>query len=119
MTITHRKPQHVSDDIQRELCDHISLYDISTTLVHSLALNEPGDQFSCDACNCDLTHTIRIKCADPICMTGDGVDICPGCFCAGKEFDKHLRGHPYRVIVSENGKTVTAVELTDKPFTRR
>ncbi|KJA20037.1 hypothetical protein HYPSUDRAFT_43652 [Hypholoma sublateritium FD-334 SS-4] len=78
MTITHRKPQHVSDDIQ--------------------PLNEPGDQFNCDACDTDLTHTIRIKCADPICMTGDGVDICPGCFCAGKEFAKHLRGHPYRVI---------------------
>jgi len=63
-------------------------------------VNEPGLQIHCDSCGCDLTHSIRIKCADPICEPGDGVDICPACFCAGKEFAKHKRGHAYRVVVS-------------------
>lgn len=65
------------------------------------AVNEPGVQYQCDACACDLTHTIRIKCADPICEPDDGVDICPSCFCAGKEFGRHKRGHAYRVIVRQ------------------
>ncbi|KDR75051.1 hypothetical protein GALMADRAFT_69919 [Galerina marginata CBS 339.88] len=78
MTVTQRKPQHLPDEIQ--------------------TLNEPGVQYHCDSCDCDLTHNIRIKCADPVCVHGDGVDLCPACFCAGKEFGKHLRGHSYRVI---------------------
>ncbi|KAJ7752108.1 hypothetical protein B0H16DRAFT_1547447 [Mycena metata] len=77
MTVTHRKPP---------LQDEIA------------TVNEPGVQFECDSCACDLTHTIRIKCADPACQTEDGVDICPPCFCAGKQFGNHLRGHAYRVI---------------------
>ena len=63
------------------------------------AVNEPGLQIQCDSCNCELTHSIRMKCADPICEPGDGVDICPSCFCAGKEFAKHKRTHAYRVVV--------------------
>jgi transcriptional adapter 2-alpha len=63
-------------------------------------VNEPGLQIECDSCMCDLTHSIRIKCADPACETADGVDICPACFCAGKEFKKHKREHQYRVVVS-------------------
>ncbi|KAF8645382.1 hypothetical protein AX16_007884 [Volvariella volvacea WC 439] len=78
MTVTQRKPQHLPDEIQ--------------------TVNEPGVQYSCDSCACDLTHTIRIKCADPVCQTDAGVDICPSCFCAGKEFAKHKRGHAYRII---------------------
>ena len=66
-----------------------------------VAVNEPGLQIQCDSCMCDLTHSVRIKCADPVCEPGDGVDICPACFCAGKEFAKHRRGHAYRVIVSQ------------------
>ncbi|KAK7469128.1 Transcriptional adapter ada2 [Stygiomarasmius scandens] len=77
MTVTQRKPQNKTDEIP---------------------INEPGDLYQCDSCACDLTHTIRIKCADPACEAGDGVDICPQCFCAGKEFGKHKRGHAYRVI---------------------
>ncbi|KNZ82209.1 Transcriptional adapter 2 [Termitomyces sp. J132] len=78
MTVTQRKPQHLPDEIQ--------------------TVNEPGVQYQCDSCKCDLTHTIRIKCADPVCQPEDGVDICPSCFCAGKEFGRHKRGHAYRVI---------------------
>lgn len=65
-----------------------------------LAVNEPGFQIECDGCHTDLTHSIRIKCADPVCEPGDGVDICPACFCAGLEFAKHKRNHAYRVVVS-------------------
>jgi hypothetical protein len=57
-------------------------------------------QILCDGCACDLTHSIRIKCAAEVCEQGDGVDICPACFCAGKEFGMHKRDHPYRVVVS-------------------
>ena len=59
-------------------------------------------QIQCDSCNCELTHSIRMKCADPICEPGDGVDMCPSCFCAGKEFAKHKRTHAYRVVVSHS-----------------
>ncbi|KAF9010640.1 hypothetical protein BDQ17DRAFT_1346596 [Cyathus striatus] len=72
MTVTQRKPQHLPDEIQ--------------------TVNEPGVQYQCDACACDLTHTVRIKCADPACCDSEeGVDICP-------RFAKHKRGHAYRVI---------------------
>jgi hypothetical protein len=64
------------------------------------AIIEPGVQTECDGCLVDLTHSIRIKCADPACAVGDGVDLCPNCFCSGKEFGKHKRGHAYRVEVS-------------------
>ncbi|KAK7023766.1 transcriptional adapter 2 [Favolaschia claudopus] len=78
MTVTHRKPPLQPDEIA--------------------SVNEPGIQLECDSCACDLTHSIRIKCADPACLSEDGVDICPPCFCAGKEFGTHLRTHAYRVI---------------------
>ncbi|KAI0044200.1 SWIRM-domain-containing protein [Auriscalpium vulgare] len=78
MTVTHRKRQHQPEEI--------------TTI------NEPGFQIECDGCLRDLTHSIRIKCADPICDPGDGVDLCPNCFRTGKEFGKHKRSHAYRVV---------------------
>lgn len=74
------------------------LKDLTLTSCPS-AVNEPGLEFRCDGCACDLTHSIRIKCADPVCEPGDGIDICPACFCAGKEFNQHKRGHAYRVVV--------------------
>ncbi|KAI0301046.1 hypothetical protein B0F90DRAFT_1629084 [Multifurca ochricompacta] len=77
MTVTNRKrPYHAEE--------------VST-------INEPGVQTECDGCLTDLTHSIRIKCVDPVCIVGDGVDLCPNCFCSGKEFGRHKRGHPYRV----------------------
>ncbi|KAF9818139.1 hypothetical protein IEO21_02981 [Rhodonia placenta] len=78
MTVTHRKRQYQPEEIQ--------------------TVNEPGLQIQCDGCGCDLTHSIRIKCADPVCELGDGVDICPACFCSGKEFGRHKRCHEYRVV---------------------
>ncbi|KAI0663373.1 hypothetical protein C8Q70DRAFT_1111417 [Cubamyces menziesii] len=78
MTVTHRKRAYQPEEIQ--------------------TVSEPGLQIECDGCACDLTHSIRIKCADPACEVGDGVDICPACFCSGKEFGTHKRGHAYRVV---------------------
>ncbi|KAH9948626.1 hypothetical protein B0H21DRAFT_689706 [Amylocystis lapponica] len=78
MTVTHRKRQHQPEEIQ--------------------TVNEPGLQIQCDGCRCDLTHSIRIKCSDPACEPGDGTDICPACFCSGKEFARHKRWHAYRVV---------------------
>ncbi|KAF8530496.1 hypothetical protein BU17DRAFT_36297 [Hysterangium stoloniferum] len=77
MTITHRK-RAVPDE--------------------SAAINEPRLQVECDGCQCDLTHSVRIKCADPLCEPGEGVDICPRCFTKGAEFGTHKRTHPYRII---------------------
>ncbi|KAF5338505.1 hypothetical protein D9611_013239 [Ephemerocybe angulata] len=79
MTVTQRKPQQLPEEVQ--------------------ILNEPEINITCDSCKRDLTHTVRIKCADPVCCkTDEPVDICPGCFCAGKEFGNHKRWHSYRVI---------------------
>ena len=37
-----------------------------------------------------------------MCGPDEGVDICPSCFCAGKEFKQHKRSHAYRVIVRDS-----------------
>ena len=113
MTVTHRKRQHQPDEIAGALdksttrsppppipCNFSRLVTYVNELSAPSAVNEPGFQIECDGCYTDLTHSIRIKCADPICEPGDGVDICPTCFCGGKEFKKHKRGHAYRVVVS-------------------
>ncbi|GJJ06634.1 hypothetical protein Clacol_000828 [Clathrus columnatus] len=76
MTVTHRK-RPVPDET---------------------VINEPGLQVECDACRCDLTHSVRIKCADSVCEEGEGIDICPVCFTKGAEFKQHQRTHPYRII---------------------
>ncbi|KAF8532520.1 hypothetical protein JB92DRAFT_2802615 [Gautieria morchelliformis] len=78
MTVTHRK-RAVPDESQ-------------------VVVNEPGLQVECDGCRSDLTHSVRIKCADPVCEPGEGVDICPRCFTQGKEFAQHRRAHAYRII---------------------
>ena len=58
------------------------------------------DEHGCaDISKVDLTHSIRVKCADPACEPGDGVDICPSCFCRGTEFGKHKNSHSYRIVV--------------------
>jgi hypothetical protein len=90
------------------LCHCVSHGGLLRNLV---AVNEPGLQIQCDACMCDLTHSVRMKCADPVCEPGDGVDICPVCFCAGKEFAKHKRGHAYRIIVSQGVEALAPLIL--------
>jgi hypothetical protein len=55
----------------------------------TLILSSPFSRFQ--------THTVRIKCAAPGC---EEVDLCPSCFCRGKEGGKHKRWHDYRVVVS-------------------
>ncbi|KAG8718028.1 Transcriptional adapter ada2 [Ceratobasidium sp. 394] len=50
---------------------------------------------TCDACNVDLTKNVRIKCAAPGC---EELDLCPTCFCAGKEPKRHQAWHDYRVV---------------------
>ncbi|KAG8756607.1 Transcriptional adapter ada2 [Ceratobasidium sp. 428] len=56
-----------------------------------------GDTYvdTCDACNVDLTKNVRIKCAAPGC---EELDLCPTCFCAGKEPNRHKGWHEYRVV---------------------
>ncbi|KAF8745739.1 Transcriptional adapter 2, partial [Rhizoctonia solani] len=54
-----------------------------------------GEAYTCDACNVDLTRNVRIKCAAVGC---EEVDLCPTCFCAGKEPDQHKAWHDYRVV---------------------
>ena len=111
MTVTQRKPQHLPDEIQSLLHPTKPYIFPSNYVLYVPALNEPGAQYQCDSCACDLTHTVRIKCANPICMQGEGIDLCPACFCAGREFGRHKRGHPYRVFVC--GYLSIAFILTD------
>lgn len=44
----------------------------------------------------DITHTVRIKCAMKQC---EEVDLCPSCFCEGKEGLQHKAWHDYMVVV--------------------
>lgn len=78
--------------------------------------NPAENDFTCDSCNRNLTHTVRIKCADPECMSDDGVDLCPACFCAGKEFKNHKRWHPYRVIEMQSYPIFTEDWGADEEF---
>lgn len=94
MTVTHRKPQQL-DELQGRMVENPGFFYWLTYCI----VAEPDQQFHCDSCTCDLTHSVRIKCADPICEPGDGVDLCPTCFCAGKEFGQHKAGHAYRIVV--------------------
>ncbi|KAB5591258.1 Transcriptional adapter 2 [Ceratobasidium theobromae] len=54
-----------------------------------------GETITCDACNVDLMRNVRIKCAAVGC---EELDLCPTCFCAGKEPEKHKAWHDYRVV---------------------
>lgn len=75
---------------------------------------EPGIKITCDFCesyvpgaclsntetsgHLDITHsTVRFKCADPIC---EDIDVCPSCFCEGREGQRHKAWHDYRVEVN-------------------
>ncbi|TFK54551.1 SWIRM-domain-containing protein [Heliocybe sulcata] len=84
MTHTHRKRQRNEEDN------------------NSYSAVEPGVQITCDICTRDLTHSVRIKCVDPACDTEEGIDICPLCFCGGKEIRNHKRNHAYRVMEPHN-----------------
>ncbi|KAK1927453.1 hypothetical protein DB88DRAFT_32495 [Papiliotrema laurentii] len=56
---------------------------------------EPGIKYTCDCCGIDITNTVRIKCAAKEC---EEVDLCPGCFCEGKEVQRHKAWHDYKVV---------------------
>jgi hypothetical protein len=58
---------------------------------------EPGFIVECDSCFTNLTHSVRIRCADPVCDSSS-TDICADCFRQGKEFGRHKANHPYRII---------------------
>ncbi|CCA74732.1 related to ADA2-General transcriptional adaptor or co-activator [Serendipita indica DSM 11827] len=58
---------------------------------------DPGFIIECDSCFTNLTRSVRIRCADPVCESSS-IDICADCFRQGKEFGRHKAGHPYRVI---------------------
>ncbi|RSH94558.1 Transcriptional adapter ada2 [Saitozyma podzolica] len=55
---------------------------------------ESGIKVTCDFCHDDITHTVRFKCASDECKD---IDICPNCFCEGKEGQKHKPWHDYMV----------------------
>ncbi|KAL7419684.1 Transcriptional adapter ada2 [Cryptotrichosporon argae] len=54
-----------------------------------------GIKYTCDFCGIDITHTVRIKCAAKEC---EEVDLCPTCFLAGKEGQRHKAWHDYKVV---------------------
>ncbi|WWC87792.1 uncharacterized protein L201_002684 [Kwoniella dendrophila CBS 6074] len=58
-------------------------------------VTEPGIKYTCDFCSVDVTHTVRIKCAMKEC---EEVDLCPSCFCEGKEGLRHKAWHDYKVV---------------------
>ncbi|TGZ85401.1 transcriptional adaptor 2 [Ascodesmis nigricans] len=57
---------------------------------------EPGVRYHCDACNTDITFTVRIRCAHSACSE---YDLCVPCFSSGAETGLHkCATHPYQVI---------------------
>ncbi|KAA8901797.1 hypothetical protein FN846DRAFT_780951 [Sphaerosporella brunnea] len=57
---------------------------------------EPGVRYHCDACNVDITFTVRIRCAHQACVE---YDLCVPCFTSGAETGSHkCATHPYHVI---------------------
>ncbi|KAI5816993.1 hypothetical protein BZA77DRAFT_46825 [Pyronema omphalodes] len=57
---------------------------------------EPGVRYHCDACNGDITFTVRIRCAHTVCVE---YDLCVPCFTSGAETGMHkCATHPYHVI---------------------
>ncbi|KIO25320.1 hypothetical protein M407DRAFT_25331 [Tulasnella calospora MUT 4182] len=68
---------------------------------------EPGLLVECDSCGNNITHSVHIRCAAEECKITN-IDLCPRCFCKGKEVGKHKAWHPYRVIVSVPSTNCTA-----------
>ncbi|KAM0745808.1 transcriptional adaptor 2 [Meredithblackwellia eburnea MCA 4105] len=88
-----------------------------------------GNKFSCDFCAADVTHTVRIRCAETVTvhlhstkrstdnddddtrptptttrekLTCPDFDLCVTCFLAGKYTGPHKPTHAYRVISSHS-----------------
>ncbi|KAI9750239.1 MAG: hypothetical protein M4579_006558 [Chaenotheca gracillima] len=57
---------------------------------------EGGVKFVCDSCSADITSTVRIRCAHPVCHE---YDLCVPCFANGEATHNHdPPTHPYSVI---------------------
>ncbi|KAI9934685.1 hypothetical protein ASPWEDRAFT_116578 [Aspergillus wentii DTO 134E9] len=57
---------------------------------------EAGTKYHCDICSIDVTSTVRISCAHPVC---NEYDLCVPCFAAGEKSKNHdPTTHPYQVI---------------------
>ena len=55
-----------------------------------------GTKYHCDVCSIDITSTVRINCADPICHE---YDLCVPCFYRGEKSKKHdPQTHAYKVV---------------------
>ncbi|WVR03914.1 hypothetical protein IAU60_000913 [Kwoniella sp. DSM 27419] len=68
-------------------------------------VTEPGIKYTCDFCHVDITHTVRIKCAMKEC---EEVDLCPSCFCEGREGLRHEAWHDYKVVEQHSQPIFTA-----------
>ncbi|KAG6174609.1 hypothetical protein E4U35_008205 [Claviceps purpurea] len=57
---------------------------------------EGGVKYVCDVCSSDITSTVRIRCAHPVCSD---FDLCVSCFAKGESRNAHdPTSHEYRVI---------------------
>ncbi|WVN85796.1 uncharacterized protein L203_100947 [Cryptococcus depauperatus CBS 7841] len=75
---------------------------VDNTQSDSRPIIEPGIKYTCDFCHVDITHTVRIKCAMKQC---EEVDICPNCFCEGKEGLQHKAWHDY-MVAEQNSQPI-------------
>ena len=53
-----------------------------------------GHHYHCDYCSQDISHTIRIRCAEC-----SDFDLCIECFSVGVELLQHTNDHDYYVMV--------------------
>jgi hypothetical protein len=134
MTVTKRKQHSRGNEEKQGISFSPGRISISISVRDSrlcIAVTDSGVRYTCDACSADISHTVRIRCAQlvppaspaapPRNVTGppsdqdrtadpdkkgwvnvcEDFDLCGTCFCEGKEIARHKTWHDYRVIVRE------------------
>ncbi|CAH7666363.1 transcriptional adapter 2 [Phakopsora pachyrhizi] len=78
--------------------------------------NSPGIKYNCDGCSADISHTVRIRCAQQhtistviagqpqlqAALVCESLDLCGSCFCEGKEVGRHKAWHDYCVVTQHS-----------------
>lgn len=91
MTLTRRKQQ------SRDQAADPNVVPTATAL-------ESGMRYNCDTCSADITHSVRVKCAEATAekLTCPDFDLCVPCFLAGHSLGPHKAHHAYRIISSHS-----------------
>ncbi|KAH8919540.1 hypothetical protein BT69DRAFT_1266545 [Atractiella rhizophila] len=68
----------------------------------SASAKKAAVEYTCDACSADISHTVRIHCAQKESPSNvavcDDFDLCGNCFLEGRELGKHKNWHDYTIV---------------------